>query len=101
MNIKNVLVVTASVSIVLITGCGQKKAAAPPVQTVPVSIGTVTQKNVPVEISNVANVQAYSSITVFAQVGGLLNKAYFKEGQDVIEGETLFTIDKIPFETAL
>ncbi len=99
MNPKHIIV-AISVSIILITGCGQKKVA-PIVQTVPVTVGTVIQKDEPIEISNVANVQSYSTVTVFAQVAGLLNKAYIKEGQDVKEGELLFTIDPSPFEAAL
>lgn len=99
MNIKHI-VIPISVSIILITGCSKKKAA-PVAQTVPVTVSTVVQKDVPVEISNVANVQAYSTVTVFAQVAGLLNKAYIKEGQDVKAGELLFTIDPVPFEIAL
>jgi membrane fusion protein, multidrug efflux system len=99
MNIKHIIV-AISMSIILITGCSKKKAA-PAVQTVPVTVGTVTQKDVPVEISDVGNVQAYSTNTVFTQVAGLLNKAYIKEGQDVKAGELLFTIDPTPFEIAL
>ena len=39
---------------------------------VPVVITTVTQKDVPIEVAVVGNVEAYATITIIPQVGGQL-----------------------------
>ena len=68
---------------------------------VPVTVATATQKNVPVEVQVIGNVEAYSTITVKAQVGGQLTNVYFHEGDFVKKGDQLFTIDPRPLEAAL
>ncbi|HEU0176349.1 MAG TPA: efflux RND transporter periplasmic adaptor subunit [Blastocatellia bacterium] len=68
---------------------------------VPVLTGVVMQKDVPLELRVIGAVEAYSVVAVKSQVGGELTKAHFTEGQFVKKGDTLFTIDPRPFETAL
>ncbi|HZF39887.1 MAG TPA: biotin/lipoyl-binding protein, partial [Blastocatellia bacterium] len=68
---------------------------------VPVVTGVITQKDVPLELRVIGAVEAYSVVSVKSQVGGELTKAHFTEGQFVKKGDTLFTIDPRPFETAL
>jgi multidrug efflux system membrane fusion protein len=68
---------------------------------VPVTVAVVSQKNVPVEIQVIGNVEAYSVIAVKAQVGGLLTNVYFQEGDTVKKGDLLFTIDTRPLEATL
>jgi multidrug efflux system membrane fusion protein len=68
---------------------------------VPVTVATVAQKNVPVEVQVIGNVEAYSTISVRAQVTGQLEKAFFHEGDYVKQGDQLFTIDRRPLEAAL
>ena len=60
---------------------------------VPVTVAAVTQRDVPIDIQVVGNVEAYSTISVKAQVGGLLTKVYFREGDFVKKGDLLFEID--------
>ncbi len=61
--------------------------------SVPVTVATVTRKDVPVEIQVVGNVEAYLTITVKAQVGGELMRVHFREGDYVKKGDLLFEID--------
>jgi multidrug efflux system membrane fusion protein len=68
---------------------------------VPVLVAKVTQKNVPVEIQVIGNVEAYSTISVKAQVTGQLMNVYFHEGDYVKKGDLLFRIDPRPLEAAL
>ena len=68
---------------------------------VPVMVAVATQKNVPVEVQVIGNVEAYSTISVKAQVTGQLTKVYFQEGDYVKKGDLLFTIDPRPLEAAL
>jgi multidrug efflux system membrane fusion protein len=70
-------------------------------EAVPVTVATAVQKNVPVQIQAVGNVEPYSTVSIKSQVTGVINEAHFKEGQDVKKGQLLFTIDPRPLEAAL
>ncbi len=66
--------------------------------TVPVEVAKAQLKNVPVDISVVGNVEAYSVVTVRAQTGGMLTKVNFQEGDFVKKDDVLFLIDRKPLE---
>src|SRR5690349_15118968 len=68
---------------------------------VPVTVAQVAQKNVPVEVQVIGNVEAYSTISVKAQVGGQLTEVHFSEGDYVKKGDLLFEIDARPLQAAL
>src|SRR6266568_3992963 len=68
---------------------------------VPVTIAVAAQKNVPVEVQVIGNVEAYSTISLKAQVPGQLTQVYFQEGDYVMKDDPLFTIDPRPLEAAL
>jgi membrane fusion protein, multidrug efflux system len=68
---------------------------------VPVTVATAIRKTAPVQLRRIGNVEAYSTISVKAQIGGELTKVYFREGQDVKKGDPLFQIDPRPYEQAL
>lgn len=68
---------------------------------VPVTVAKATQKNVPVEIQVIGNVEAYNTISVKAQVTGQLTQVHFKEGDYVKKGDLLFNIDPRPLQAAL
>ena len=61
----------------------------------------VSQRDVPVEIVAVGNVEAYTTISVKSQVTGELQRAFFREGDVVKKGDRLFTIDPRPLEASL
>jgi multidrug efflux system membrane fusion protein len=64
-------------------------------------VALAVQKDVPLEIASVGRVEAISTVSVKAQVGGEVTAVYFKEGQAVRKGDRLLTIDPRPFEIAL
>jgi multidrug efflux system membrane fusion protein len=68
---------------------------------VPVVAASVSRKDVPVEVNVVGSVEAYSTISVKAQVTGQLMNSYFQEGDYVKKGAKLFTIDARPFQAQL
>jgi multidrug efflux system membrane fusion protein len=78
---------------------GQNRPAAPP--PVPVGVATAERKTVPLQVTTVGNVQAYTTVTVRPQVAGQIVQAHFREGQDVKRGDLLFTIDARPLEAAV
>jgi membrane fusion protein, multidrug efflux system len=79
----------------------KQAAQAPKRPAVPVAVAAVETKEVPVQIQAIGTVEAYSVVSVKAQVGGELVRAHVKEGQDVRKGELLFTIDPRTYEAAL
>jgi len=90
-------------SLLLAVGLGgcSKQEAAPPPPAAPVAVATVEQKAVPLELRGIGTVEAYSTVDVKAQVDGELTGVHFTEGQDVRQGQLLFTIDRQPFEAEL
>ncbi len=65
------------------------------------TVAVATQKDVPVEVQVIGNVEAYSTISVKAQVNGQLTEAFFREGDYVKKGDKLFVIDPRPLQAAL
>ncbi len=68
---------------------------------VPVVTTKVVERDVPVDLAAIGNVEAYTTISVRSQVTGVLQEAAFREGDFVKKGQVLFTIDRRPFEAAL
>ncbi len=68
---------------------GKKKGGG----DVPVTVTTVSTRDVPVELQVIGNAEAYSTISLKAQVSGEITKVYFHEGDYVRKGDRLFTID--------
>jgi multidrug efflux system membrane fusion protein len=66
-----------------------------------VTAAAVVQKDMPLEVSVIGSVEAYSTVTVRAQVTGELESVHFQQGDDVQEGQELFTLDRRPLEAAL
>ena len=68
---------------------------APPV---PVTLAKVSRKPMPLELSAIGTVEASSSVAIRAQITGELTSVNFKEGDDVEQGQVLFTLDRRPLE---
>jgi len=68
---------------------------------VPVLVATVGARTVPINIEVIGNVEAYSTISVKAQVGGQLTVVSFHEGDFVKKDDLLFTVDPRPFQGQL
>jgi multidrug efflux system membrane fusion protein len=86
--LKSIMVLTALA--VIITACSSGQNKQGPERAVPVSIAEAVQKDVPVQLSAIGNVEAYNTVSVRARVGGELQKVFFKEGDEVKESDTLF-----------
>jgi len=68
---------------------------------VPVLAARAVQKDFPLEIRAIGNVESHATVAIKARVTGELQKIHFKEGQEVAKGDLLFTIDPRPLEAAL
>jgi multidrug efflux system membrane fusion protein len=87
----------------LLAACSDNAAGKARVQLppVPVTVGEVLEKTIPVQLTAVGNAMAYTSVGIKSQISGQLVEVRFKEGQDVRKGDLLFVIDPRPFEAAL
>src|SRR5437667_812909 len=91
----------------LVSGCSNKSAGLD-LQTktrstaaVPVRVARAEARDVPVELRNIGNVEAYATVTIRSQITGQLTKVHFQEGQEVKAGDMLFTIDPRPSQGML
>jgi len=66
-----------------------------------VTVAPVVQKAMPLEIRVIGTAEAESTVAVHAQVTGAITSVNFTEGDDVKEGQVLFTLDRRPLEAAL
>lgn len=94
--------------IAFLAACSKKdvQAAGPGGQSAtrpaaPVVVATVEQRDVPVQVRAIGNVEAYQTVQIRSMVNGQIDKVFFKEGQDVRQGQLLFQLDKRPFEADL
>lgn len=72
-------------------------AAAP----IPVIVGTVEARDMPVYVRGLGTVQAYYTVSVKSRVDGEIMQVLYQEGQEVKAGDRLVQIDPRPFQAAL
>jgi multidrug efflux system membrane fusion protein len=68
---------------------------------VPVVAAPVVRKAVPVRIETIGSVQTLASVAIKSRIDGQIVAAHFREGQDVKEGDVLFTLDSRAAEAQL
>jgi membrane fusion protein, multidrug efflux system len=101
------LAVTALLMTVAACNNNSSKAGGPAARgrgdggPVPVVVAKVSERDVPINVDVIGNVEAYSTITVKAQVGGELTKVSFREGDFVKKNDLLFSIDARPYDASL
>lgn len=95
--------IAASAVVLLLAGCsggGQEaqngRSGRKPATTVTTALCVV--RDVPVGIEATGRVEASASAEIRSQVGGILEKAHFTEGQQVRRDDPLFTIDPRPYQ---
>lgn len=79
-------------------GRGRKGDADGPV---PVAIGEVARRDVPIYLDGLGTVTAFNTVTVRPQVSGQLVSVAFEEGQEVRKGDLLAQIDARSFDAQL
>jgi len=68
---------------------------------VPVTVTKAEARNVPVYFDGLGNVQAYNTVSIKAQVSGVIIDLPAKEGQEVKKGDVVARIDPSPYQAAL
>jgi membrane fusion protein, multidrug efflux system len=87
--------------VVLMLGGACAKKGTPPAPPVPVVVATAERRSVPFELAATGTVEPLEAVAVQAQVGGILRRVAFKEGDEVKQGQVLFEIDPRPYRAAL
>jgi multidrug efflux system membrane fusion protein len=87
-----------SLSCISCTAKNQKQKAKP---SVPVRVALSGQKDVPVQVKAIGNIEAYTSVAIKSQVSGQIARVHFTEGSDVAKGALLVSIDPEPFQATL
>lgn len=86
----------------LLAACSHgEEDGAKRISAAPVMIAEVELRDMPRLIRVVGNVASSATVGVKARVTGELVAVHFTEGQDVQEGQPLFTIDQRPFQASL
>jgi len=76
-------------------------AKPPPPPSVPVNVAKAAAADIPISITALGAAQAWTNVTVLAQVSGKLLSVNFTEGTDVKKGQLLAQIDPAPYLAVL
>jgi multidrug efflux system membrane fusion protein len=90
----------------LLSGCSSSESRTGNVraainQSVPVSVATARQEDMPVYLVGLGSVTPLNAVSLKSRVDGQLLEVAFKEGQHVKKGQLLAVIDPRPFEVQL
>jgi membrane fusion protein, multidrug efflux system len=69
--------------------------------SVPVTVSTAVQKDVPIDLRALGTVEASSTVAIKSQISGELTRVFFREGDFVKKGDNLFSIDSRAYEAQL
>ena len=89
----------AGLLLAFLPGCGARKAQRQP--RVAVTVARVEQRAMPLQIVTTGTVEPVETADVGSQVGGIVTRIAFREGQDVRTGQLLIELDPRPFRAAL
>ncbi len=81
----------------VLLGCSAK----PPSRSARVRVATVAVRPVPFSLPSVGTVEAIQTAAVGSQVGGVVMRVAFHEGDPVRAGQVLFELDPRPFRAAM
>ena len=85
----------------MLSSCKKEAPEAGPRPPVPVTLGTVIQKDMPNHKEWIGNLQGTVTALVKPNVAGNIIQRYYTEGSVVKQGEPLFQIDPAPFQATL
>ena len=107
MRLRALTAVFAATATLWLAGCSNSTASADAQRApaaapaAPVKVARAETRSLPIEIKTIGNVEAFSTITVKAQIGGTLMNVRFQEGDMVGAGDVLLEIDPRPYREAV
>lgn len=90
-----------SVVLFLCGSCSQPSQPAASERSWPVKVAKAELRDVPVFIDTIGHMSASQAVDVRPQVSGKIVNAIIYGGEEVKQGDLLYTIDPVPFELAL
>jgi membrane fusion protein, multidrug efflux system len=87
--------------VALLSACTTKTVQTAPIFAARVTVAKAIQKTVPIDLTAIGSADAFTSVSIKAQVNAVMQEVHIKEGQFVKKGDLLFTLDARPFEAAL
>lgn len=86
-----------------LAACKKEEQAKAPTKPppVPVTVAKAEQRDMPIQLRSVGNVESISAVTLRPQVAGQLLETPAAEGADVNAGDVIARIDPRPFQAAL
>lgn len=98
---KQTSIIIISIVLLVSTACTAKKEKPKAKPPVPVKVAQAVQKDVPVQVKAIGNIEAYTSVAIKSQVSGQIAWVHFTEGSDVVKGALLISIDPEPFQATV
>jgi len=99
--IRPAILLVIAASLLATSGCSTKTAQTAPIFAAPVAVAKAMTKTVPIDLTAIGSAEAYTTVSIKAQVNAVLQDVHIKEGEFVRKGDLLFTLDARPFEAAL
>ena len=99
MSLSNLLKV--GIAAFMFTACSGNADNSHVSTSAPVTVSAAIKKDVPVILKAIGTVEPHNTVSVRARVAGEITRIAFKEGQDVSQGDLLFTMDPRPYQAAL
>jgi len=91
----------SSFLLILCTSCTPKEETPKAKPPVPVKVAQAMQRDVPIQVKAIGNIEAFTSVVIKSQVSGQIASVHFREGSDVQKGDLLVSIDSGPFLATL
>ncbi len=88
-------------ALALLAACQRGPATGSGPPPIPVRVGEVTRRDVPIRVAEVGTVTPLDSVAVRSLVDGQIQRVLFREGDEVSRGQRLFQLDPRPFQAAL
>lgn len=88
-----------TLSTLVLAACA--KPAAPTKPPVAITVATSETGEAPYIVAANGVVEPLQSVAIQSQVGGVLTRVHFREGDEVRAGQVLFSIDARPYDAAL
>jgi multidrug efflux system membrane fusion protein len=92
---------TVGIAVIMLAACSGNAENNHAPEAAPVTVNTALKKDVPVVLKAIGTVEPHNTVAVRARVAGEITRIAFKEGQDVSQGDVLFTIDPRPYQATL
>jgi multidrug efflux system membrane fusion protein len=92
---------TVGITVFMLAGCSGNAENNQGPKPAPVTAHIALKKDVPVVLKAIGTVEPHNTVAVRARVAGEITRIAFKEGQDVSQGDLLFTIDPRPYQASL